>query len=238
MIRGSITDINNSDEFYTPDAVVEQHLDIVERHFKISPQTHKMATCFGADNPYTRILKQHGYDVNDYDTFESYLASGDYDRVLLDNPPFSKQKEIYPELDKRNITYALLCSGTNFPEYIKHGAMIFKQPRIKYHNGIYVSTGIFQSFDDLIHNEYHRKSTPNYGQYFWITNNVPGIYTKGEFLKDWDIHRAATNQARKKQASKKEHRKGEPAPEGYSTWKYYYFEKEYLNKYGTLPPKA
>lgn len=176
------TDKLNSDEFYTPYEIVIEHIKLSEKYLGLSNK-QKVATAFGKDNIYTKVLSDQGYDVKDFPMFEDFISSGETDRVLIDNPPFSRASKDRKILEENGFKYSLLGSGTRFPKSHKHGVILMEQPRIYYHNNISVLTSIFTNMSDLVFSEYPRKIENKYDSAFIAMNLVNGTYTR-DFLKE------------------------------------------------------
>jgi len=169
-----------SDEFYSNDDLVLEHLQLSLKYLNIS-HSSKLATAFGNDNPYTRILRDNGFDVIEYPTFEDFLEYSDKDRVLIDNPPFSTASKDRVLLQQNGFKYSLLASGTRFPKAHKFGAILFKQPRKYFTNRTeQVLCSIFHNFDDNIYSEYHRTKPNKYSRDFIAVNLNSGIYKNEE----------------------------------------------------------
>lgn len=175
------TDKNNSDEFYTPEHAVNEHIRVSEEHLNLT-RDRLVATCFGTDNIYTKILREKGYNVVEFSTFEDLLET-DENIYLIDNPPFSTANKDRKLLEENNIDYSLFGSGTRLPKSHKYGCVLLKQPRIKYHNGIEVLTSVFSNQTNLVISEYKRKLDNKYNSAFIAVNLKEGAYTK-DLLRD------------------------------------------------------
>ena len=130
------------DEFYTPMELVEEHFELTKKYIVFSGKA-KFATAFGDDNPYTKFLVEQGFDVKEFNRFEDLLASGETDRFVFDNPPFSTAQKDRSKLEKYGFKYSLLGSGTRLPKAHKHGMILFKQPRKYFHRKEQVLTSNF-----------------------------------------------------------------------------------------------
>ena len=80
---------NTNDEFYSKEDLIEEHIDLALKYLPIN-KDNKFSTCFGESNPYTTVLRNHGFDVKDYKSFEELIASGETDRILIDNHHFQQ----------------------------------------------------------------------------------------------------------------------------------------------------
>lgn len=118
----------NSDEYYTPLELVKEHFDLTQKHVDFAGKT-KFATAFGDNNPYTSFLIDNGFDVKEFERFEDLLDSGETDRFVFDNPPFSTAQRDRTQLEQAGFKYSLLGSGSRLPKGHKHGMILFKQPR-------------------------------------------------------------------------------------------------------------
>lgn len=165
-----------SDEFYSSDELVKEHLELSIKYLHITKDS-RLATAFGLNNPYTRILSEMGFDVIDYNTFEDFLQDAPKDRILIDNPPFSTASKDRLVLEKYGFKYSLLASGTRFPKAHKYGAILFKQPRKYFTNRPeQVLCAIFHNFDTKIYSEYSKQKPNKYSRNFIAVNLNTGIY--------------------------------------------------------------
>lgn len=167
------------DEFYTPIELIKEHFELTKKYTEFAGKT-KFATAFGNDNPYTHFLIDNGLDVKEFDRFEDLLESGETDRFLFDNPPFSTAQRDRTRLEEAGFKYSLLGSGTWLPNAHKSGAILFKQPRKIYHRKEQVLTSIFQNVDDYIYSEYQRKLDNKYKADFIAVNLKQGTYKREE----------------------------------------------------------
>ena len=171
----------NSDEYYTPIGLVEEHFELTKKYVGFAGKT-KFATAFGDDNPYTRFLIERGFDVKEFNRFEDLLESGETDRFVFDNPPFSTAQKDRNKLEQSGFKYSLLGSGSRLPKGHHHGMILFKQPRKYYHRKEQVLTSIFHNVDDLIYSEYKRTLDNKYRGDFIAINLNQGTY-KRELIK-------------------------------------------------------
>ena len=171
----------NSDEYYTPMGLVEEHFELTKKYTGFAGKT-KFATAFGDNNPYTKFLAQCGFDVKEFDLFEDLLESGEIDRFVFDNPPFSTAQKDRTKLEQAGFKYSLLGSGSRLPKAHKYGMILFKQPRKYYHRREQVLTSIFHNVDDFIYCEYQRKLDNKYQNDFIAVNLKQGTY-KRELIK-------------------------------------------------------
>lgn len=169
----------NSDEYYTPMELVEEHFELTKKYTGFAGKT-KFATAFGDDNPYTKFLVERGFDVKEFNRFEDLLASGETDRFVFDNPPFSTAQKDRSKLETAGFKYSLLGSGSRLPKGHHHGMILFEQPRKYYHRKEQVLTSIFQNVDDLIYSEYQRKLENKYSIEFIAMNLKQGTYKREE----------------------------------------------------------
>lgn len=167
----------NSDEYYTPIELVEEHFELTKKYTDFAGKT-KFATAFGDDNPYTKFLIERGFDVKEFNRFEDLLESGETDRFVFDNPPFSTAQKDRAKLEQAGFKYSLLGSGTWLPKAHKHGMILFEQPRKYYHRKEQVLTSIFHNVDDFIYSEYQRKLDNKYRKPFIAVNLKQGIYKR------------------------------------------------------------
>lgn len=168
------------DEFYTPKELVEEHFELTKKYIGFSGKT-KFATAFGDDNPYTEFLVNNGFDVKEFEHFEDLLDSGETERFVFDNPPFSTAQKDRSKLEKYGFKYSLLGSGTRLPKAHKHGMILFKQPRKYFHRKEQVLTSIFHNADDFIYCEYNRKLDNKYSNDFIAMNLKQGTYKRDLF---------------------------------------------------------
>lgn len=171
----------NSDEYYTPMELVEEHFELTKKYVGFAGKT-KFATTFGDDNPYTKFLKERGFDVKDFNRFEDLLESGETDRFVFDNPPFSTAQKDRMKLEQASFKYSLLGSGSRLPKGHLHGMILFEQPRKVYNRKEQVLTSIFHNVDDVIYCEYNRKLDNKYKGEFIAMNLKQGTY-KRELIK-------------------------------------------------------
>ena len=167
----------NYDEYYTPMELVEEHFELTKKYTGFDGKT-KFATVFGDDNPYTKFLKERGFDVKDFNRFEDLLESGETDRFVFDNPPFSTSQKDRSRLEKAGFKYSLLGSGSWLPKAHKHRMILFKQPRKYYHRKEQVLTSIFHNVDDFIYSEYKRTLENKYENGFVAVNLKQGTYNR------------------------------------------------------------
>lgn len=168
------------DEFYTPIELVEEHFELTKRYIGFDGK-EKFATAFGNDNPYTKFLLDKKLDVKEFERFEDLLASGQTDRFVFDNPPFSTAQRDRTLLEKAGFKYSMLGSGSRLPKGHKHGMILFKQPRKIYHRKEQVLTSIFHNVDDVIYSEYQRKLENKYSSEFIAMNLKQGTYKRDLF---------------------------------------------------------
>nr|DAD70545.1 MAG TPA: adenine-specific methyltransferase [Siphoviridae sp. ctcPV5] len=171
----------NSDEYYTPMDLVEEHFELTKKYTGFARKA-KFATTFGDNNPYTKFLVERGFDVKEFNRFENLLESGETDRFVFDNPPFSTAQKDRTKLEQAGFKYSLLGSGTWLPKAHKHGMILFEQPRKYYHRKEQVLTSIFHNVDEFIYCEYNRKSANKYSRDFIAMNLKQGTY-KQELFK-------------------------------------------------------
>lgn len=171
----------NSVEYYTPIELVEEHFELTKKYTGFAGKV-KFATAFGDDNPYTKFLKECGFDVKDFNSFEDLLESGETDRFVLDNPTPSTAQQDRIKLEKLGFKYSLLGSGRKLPKGHKHGMILFKKPRRSYHNKEQVLVSVFHNVDDVIYSEYNRTSDNKYSAAFIAMNLNQGTY-KREIIK-------------------------------------------------------
>ena len=171
----------NSDEYYTPMELVEEHFELTKKYTGFAGKT-KFATAFGENNPYTKFLKERGFDVKEFNRFEDLLESGETYRFVFDNPPFSTSQKDRAKLEKAEFKYSLLGSGSWLPKAHKHGMILFEQPRKYYHRKEQVLTYIFHNVDDFIYSEYKRTLENKYENGFVAVNLKQGTY-KRELIK-------------------------------------------------------
>lgn len=167
------------DEFYTPMELVKEHFELTKKYVGFGGKT-KFATAFGNKNPYTKFLLDNGFDVKEFESFEDLLESGETDRFVFDNPPFSTAQRDRKRLEEVGFKYSLLGSGSRLPTGHKHGVILFKQPRKLYHRKEQVLTSIFQNVDDYIYSEYQRKLDNKYKADFIAMNLKQGTYKREE----------------------------------------------------------
>jgi hypothetical protein len=167
------------DEFYTPMELVKEHFELTKKYTEFAGKT-KFATAFGNNNPYTHFLIDNGLDVKEFDRFEDLLASGETDRFVFDNPPFSTAQNDRTKLETAGFKYSLLGSGTRLPKGHKHGMILFKEPRKYYHRKEQVLTSIFQNVDDFIYSDYKRTLENKYSGEFIAINLNQGTYKREE----------------------------------------------------------
>ena len=165
------------DEFYTPMELVEEHFELTNKYVGFGSKV-KFATAFGNDNPYTKFLLIKGFDVKEFERFEDLLDSGETDRFVFDNPPFSTAQNDRAKLEKYGFKYSLLGSGTWLPKAHKHGMILFKQPRKYFHRKEQVLTSIFHNVDDIIYSEYNRSLDNKYSNAFIAVNLKQGKYPR------------------------------------------------------------
>lgn len=165
------------DEFYTPMELVEEHFELTKKYVGFGGKT-KFATAFGNKNPYTKFLLDNGFDVKEFERFEDLLESGETDRFVFDNPPFSKSQRDRKKLENAGFKYSLLGSGSWLPKAHKHGMILFEQPRKYYHRKEQVLTSIFHNVDDVIYSEYNRKLDNKYSNAFVAVNLKRGTYPR------------------------------------------------------------
>lgn len=165
------------DEFYTPMDLVKEHFELTKKYVGFGGKT-KFATAFGNDNPYTKFLLDNGFDVKEFDRFEDLLESGETNRFVFDNPPFSTAQKDRAKLEAAGFKYSLLGSGTWLPNAHKHGVILFEQPRQFYHRKEQVLTSIFHNVDDVIYSEYNRKLDNKYSKAFIAVNLKQGNYPR------------------------------------------------------------
>lgn len=170
----------NSDEYYTPMELVEEHFELTKKYTRFDGKT-KFATAFGDSNPYTKFLIEHGFDAKEFNRFEGLLKSGETDRFVFDNPPFSTAQKDRTKLEKAGFKYSLLGSGSRLPKAHKHGMILFEQPRKYYHRKEQVLTSIFHNVDDFIYCEYNRKLDNKYSSDFIAMNLKQGTYKRELF---------------------------------------------------------
>lgn len=168
------------DEFYTPMELIGEHFELTKKYVGFCGKT-KFATAFGNDNPYKKFLLDREFDVKDFRSFEDLLESGETDRFVFDNPPFSTAQRDRMLLEKAGFKYSMLGSGSRLPKGHKHGMILFKQPRKIYHRKEPVLTSIFHNVDDVIYSEYQRKSENKYSSEFIAVNLKQGIYKRELF---------------------------------------------------------
>lgn len=169
----------NSDEYYTPMELVEEHFELTKKYTGFAGKT-KFATAFGDDNPYTKFLIERGFDVKEFERFEDLPESGETDRFVFDNPPFSTVQRDRTRLEEAAFKYSLLGSGSRLPKGHKHGMILFEQPRKFYHRKEQVLTSIFQNVDDVIYCEYKRTLDNKYSGGFIAMNLKQGTYKREE----------------------------------------------------------
>ena len=167
----------NSDEYYTPMELVAEHFELTKKYTNFAGK-NKFATAFGDDNPYTKFLIERGFDVKEFNRFEDLLVSGETDRFVFDNPPFSTSQRDRIKLEQAGFKYSLLGSGTWLPNAHKHGMILFEQPRKYYHRKEQVLTSIFHNVDDFIYSEYQRKLDNKYQKEFIAVNLKQGTYKR------------------------------------------------------------
>lgn len=167
----------NSDEYYTPMELVEEHFELTKKYIGFAGKA-KFATAFGDDNPYTKFLVERGFDVKEFNRFEDLLASGETDRFVFDNPPFSTSQKDRTKLEAAGFKYSLLGSGSRLPKAHRHGMILFRQPRKYYHRKEQVLTSIFHNVDDVIYSEYNRKLENKYSIAFIAVNLKQGKYPR------------------------------------------------------------
>ena len=167
----------NSDEYYTPMELVEEHFELTKKYTGFAGKT-KFATAFGDNNPYTKFLVERGFDVKEFNRFEDLLESSETDRFVFDNPPFSTAQKDRNKLEQAGFKYSLLGSGSRLPKGHKYGMILFEQPRKLYHRKEPVLTSIFHNADDIIYSEYNRKSNNKYGADFIAANLKKGTYKR------------------------------------------------------------
>ena len=165
------------DEFYTPIELVEEHFELTKKYIGFGGKT-KFATAFGNENPYTKFLLNKGFDVKEFNLFEDLLESGETNRFVFDNPPFSTSQKDRNKLENAGFKYSLLGSGSRLPKAHKHGMILFKQPRKYYHRKEQVLTSIFHNVDDIIYSEYNRKLDNKYSIDFIAVNLKQGKYQR------------------------------------------------------------
>ena len=165
------------DEFYTPIELIKEHFELTKKYTEFAGKT-KFATAFGNDNPYTHFLIDNGLDVKEFDRFEDLLESGETDRFVFDNPPFSTSQRDRNKLENAGFKYSLLGSGSWLPKAHEHGMILFKQPRKYYHRKEQVLTSIFHNVDDVIYSEYNRKLDNKYSNAFIAVNLKQGTYPR------------------------------------------------------------
>lgn len=171
----------NSDEYYTPINLVEEHFELTKKYIGFAGKA-KFATAFGGDNPYTKFLVERGFDVKEFNRFEDLLASGESDRFVFDNPPFSTAQKDRSKLETAGFKYSLLGSGSRLPKRHHHGMILFEQPRKYYHRKEQVLTSIFHNVDNFIYSEYKRTLDNKYSGDFIAMNLKQGTY-KREVIK-------------------------------------------------------
>ena len=167
----------NSDEYYTPIELVSEHFELTKKYVGFAGKT-KFATAFGDNNPYTKFLVERGFDVKEFNRFEDLLESGDTDRFVFDNPPFSTEQKDRVRLEKAGFKYSLLGSGSWLPKAHKHGMILFEQPRKYYNRKEQVLTTIFHNVDDFIYSEYKRTLENKYENGFVAVNLKKGTYKR------------------------------------------------------------
>ena len=167
----------NSDEYYTPIELVIEHFELTKKYTGFAGKA-KFATSFGDDNPYTIFLKEQGFDVKEFNRFEDLLESGETDRFLFDNPPFSTAQKDRNKLEQAGFKYSLLGSGSRLPKGHSHGMILFEQPRKYYHRKEQVLTSIFHNVDDFIYSEYKRTLDNKYSGDFIAMNLSQGTYKR------------------------------------------------------------
>lgn len=165
------------DEFYTPMELIGEHFELTKKYVGFGGKT-KFATAFGNENPYTKFLLDHGFDVKEFERFGDLLESGETDRFVFDNPPFSTAQRDRTRLEKSGFKYSLLGSGTRLPKSHKSGVILFKEPRKFYHRKEQVLTTIFHNVDDVIYSEYNRKLDNKYSNAFVAVNLKQGTYPR------------------------------------------------------------
>lgn len=116
--------------------------------------------------------------MKEFERFEDLLESGETDRFVFDNPPFSTAQRDRTRLEAAGFKYSLLGSGTRLPNAHKSGAILFKQPRKFYHRKEQVLTSIFQNVDKYIYSEYQRKLDNKYAADFIAVNLKQGKYPR------------------------------------------------------------
>lgn len=169
------------DEFYTPMELVEEHFELTKKYIGFDGKT-KFATAFGSENPYTWFLLNKEFDVKEFERFEDLLESGETDRFVFDNPPFSTAQRDRNRLEAAGFKYSLLGSGSRLPKGHKHGMILFKEPRKYYHRKEQVLTSIFHNVDDFIYSDYKRTLDNKYSGDFIAINLNQGTY-KREAIK-------------------------------------------------------
>ena len=170
------------DEFYTPNKIIEEHLALTEKYLGLTPAT-PIATAFGDNNPYTIVLREHGYKVTEYNRFEDLLASGHNEQFVIDNPPFSTAQNDRTKLEKLGYKYSLLASGTWLPKKHKGGLILFKQPRKYFHRREQVLVTIFHNINDNLYSEYHKEGPSKYKRAFIAVNLGEGIYKNSDIIQ-------------------------------------------------------
>ena len=169
---------NTSDEFYSKEDLIEEHIDLALKYLPIN-KDNKFSTCFGDNNPYTTVLRNHGFDVKEYKSFEELIASGEIDRILIDNPPFSTASKDRVKLEINGFHYVLLGSGTWLPKSHKYGMILFEQPRKHFTNRKeQVLCSLFHNFNENIYSEYNKKNQNKYKKDFIAVNLNKGTYLR------------------------------------------------------------
>lgn len=129
---------NESDEYYTPDYVVEHIL----KFLKMNPNFITVWCPFDKeDSPFVKILKQNNYDVifshiDDNKNFFHYQPEREFD-CIISNPPFSMKDLILKRLSELDKPYAMLMplnvlQGQKRFEYIKYCQALVFDKRINF----------------------------------------------------------------------------------------------------------
>jgi len=172
----------NNDEYYTGTPLILEHLRLTFKYLGID-ESSKFATAWGVNNPYTKVLKNMGADVKEYQSFEDLLDGREVDRFVIDNPPFSTASKDRLQLDKVGFKYSLLASGTRFPKSHKYGAILLEQPRQYFTNRPeQVLCLIMHNVNDNIYSEYKKDNPNKYIRAFIAVNLDRGIYKNKEII--------------------------------------------------------